>query len=170
MAVTRLRTHRDVEKQTAFEAVLNLLGGVAGSEDVVAFVERKLAAGRGWKFVMVEPVLYAEVVEHLLEHSKRPQKAVRLFTRLFTVLPPDGNEIAASRSELARMASIAPSSVSEIMGELEAVGAVYRRREGRGVRYFVNPLLGTHLAGAARDRAQGEAPPLRLVEPASSDR
>ena len=54
------------------------------------------------------------------------------------------------------------------MGELEAVGAVYRRREGRGVRYFVNPLLGTHLAGAVRDKAQAEAPPLsfRLVEPA----
>ena len=31
---------------------------------------------------------------------------------------------------------------------------------------LVNPRLGTHLAGAARDRAQGEAPPLRLVEPA----
>jgi DNA-binding transcriptional ArsR family regulator len=106
------------------------------------------------------------VVEHLLEHSKRPQKAVRLFTRLFTVLPADGNEITASRSELARMAGIAPSSVSEIMGELEAVGAVYRRREGRGVRYFVNPLLGTHLAGAVRDKAQAEAPMLRLVEPA----
>ena len=26
--------------------------------------------------------------------------------------------------------------------------------------------LGTHLAGAARDKAQVEAPPLRLVEPA----
>ena len=49
------------------------------------------------------------------------------------------------------------------MGELEAIGAVYRRREGRGVRYFVNPRLGTHLAGAGRDRAQAEAPPLRLV-------
>ena len=166
MAVTRLRTRRDVEKQTALEAVRDMLGSVAGTEDIVAFVERKLAAGRGWKFLMVEPVLYAEVVEHLLEHSKRPQKAVRLFTRLFTVLPADGNEITASRSELARMAGIAPSSVSEIMGELEAVGAVYRRREGRGVRYFVNPLLGTHLAGAVRDKAQAEAPMLRLVEPA----
>jgi DNA-binding transcriptional ArsR family regulator len=166
MAVTRLRTRRDVEKQTALEAVRDMLGGVAGTEDIVAFVERKLAADRGWKFLMVEPVLYAEVVEHLLEHSKRPQKAVRLFTRLFTVLPADGNEITASRSELARMAGIAPSSVSEIMGELEAVGAVYRRREGRGVRYFVNPLLGTHLAGAVRDKAQAEAPMLRLVEPA----
>src|SRR4051794_41097432 len=164
MAVTRLRTGRDVAKQAALETVRDMLGEVAGAEDVVAFVERKLAAGRGWKFLMVEPVLYAEVVEHLLEHSKRPQKAVRLFTRLFTVLPPDGNEVTASRSELARLAGIAPCTVSEIMGELEAVGAVYRRKEGRGVRYFVNPLLGTHLAGAARDKAQAEAPRLQLVE------
>ena len=44
------------------------------------------------------------------------------------------------------------------------MGAVYSRREGRGVRYFVNPLLGTHLAGAARDKAQAEAPRLQLVE------
>jgi hypothetical protein len=46
------------------------------------------------------------------------------------------------------------------------VGAVYRRKEGRGVRYYVNPLLGTHLAGAARDKAQAQAPALRLVQPA----
>ena len=52
------------------------------------------------------------------------------------------------------------------MGELESIGAVYRRREGRGVRYFVHPSLGTHLTGAVRDKAQAEAPKLRLVEPA----
>ena len=83
---------------------------------------------------------------------------------MFSVLPPDGNEVTVDREELARMVGIAPGDVSKIMGELEAVGAVYRRREGRGVRYFVNPLLGTHLAGAARDKAQAEAPRLQLVE------
>src|SRR3954451_13525310 len=81
-------------------------------------------------------------------------------------LPPDGNEVLCSREELARVVGSDASHVSKIMGELEAVGAVYRRREGRGVRYFVNPRLGTHLGGAARDRAQGEAPPLRLIQPA----
>jgi DNA-binding transcriptional ArsR family regulator len=113
---------------------------------------------------MVEPRLYADVVEHLTKHSERPHKAVVLFTRLFQLLPPDGNEVQATRAELARLVEIEPQDVSEIMGELEAVGAVYRRKEGRGVRYFVNPLLGTHLAGAARDKAQAEAPRLQLVE------
>src|SRR4051794_2204314 len=59
MAVTRLRTRRDAEKQATLEAVRNMLGNVAGVEDVVAFVERRLAADRGWKFIMVEPRLYA---------------------------------------------------------------------------------------------------------------
>ena len=43
---------------------------------------------------------------------------------------------------------------TEIMGELEAVGAVYRRREGRGVRFFVIAAR-THLAGAP---GQGAGP------------
>src|SRR3954453_8210142 len=128
MAVTRLRTHRDVEKQATLEAFRDMLGSVAGVEDVVAFVERKLAAGRGWKFIMVEPRLYADVVEHLTKHSRRPHKAVVLFTRLFSYLPPDGNEVLADRVELARVVGITPKHVSDIMGELEAVGAVYRRR------------------------------------------
>jgi hypothetical protein len=63
------------------------------------------------------------------------------------------------------MVGITPRAVSEIMGEMEAVGAVYRQREGRGVRYFVHPSLGTHLGGAARDRAQASAPRLRVIEP-----
>ena len=57
------------------------------------------------------------------------------------------------------------------MGELASVGAVTTRRErvagmrgpGRAV-YFMNPNVGTHLAGAARDKAQAEAPRLQLVE------
>src|SRR5215212_6961679 len=164
MPVTRLRTRRDVGDRATLEAVRSMLEGVAGAADLVAHIERKLAATRGWGFVMVDPVAYAEVIAHLRRHSRRPLVAMELFTRLFSYLPPDGNEVLCSREELARVVGSDASHISKIMGELEAIGAVYRRREGRGVRYFVNPLLGTHLAGAARDRAQGEAPPLRLVE------
>jgi CRP-like cAMP-binding protein len=168
MAVTRLRTRRDATEQANLAAIRDMLAEMPGAADLVTIVERKLATTRGWGFVMVEPRLYADVIEHLTKHSRRPQKAVVLFTRLFQLLPADGNEVMADRHDLARMVGCQPRDVSEIMGELEAVGAVYRRKEGRGVRYFVNPLLGTHLAGAVRDRAQAEAPPLklRLVEPA----
>jgi CRP-like cAMP-binding protein len=166
MAVTRLRTRRDATEQANLATIRDMLADVPGAADLVTIVERKLAAARGWGFVMVEPRLYADVIEHLTKYSRRPQKAVVLFTRLFQLLPADGNEVMADRHDLARMVGCQPRDVSEIMGELEAVGAIYRRKDGRGVRYYVNPMLGTHLAGAARDRAQGEAPPLRLVGPA----
>ena len=87
---------------------------------------------------------------------------MQLWARLFAVLPQDSNEVLADREELARAVGCRPQHVSEVMGELEAIGAVYRRKEGRNVRYFVNPMLGTHLTGAMRDKAQTEAPPLRF--------
>ncbi len=163
MAVTRLRTRRDTAEQADLVAVRDVLAGMPGAAELMTIVERRLAATRGWGFVMVDPVAYAEVIAHLRRHSRRPLVAMELFTRLFSYLPPDGNEVVADRDELARVVGCTPPHVSEIMRELEDVGAVYRRRAGRGVRYFVNPRLGTHLAGATRDRAQAEAPPLRLV-------
>ena len=57
---------------------------------------------------MVEPRLYAAVVGHLLEHSRRPQQAVGLWAELFALLPPDGNEVQAGRDELARLVGITP--------------------------------------------------------------
>lgn len=57
-----------------------------------------------------------------------------------------------------------------MLGELEACGAIIRRREkvagmrGPGlVRYFMNPRVATYLAGAERDRAQETAPPVLSV-------
>jgi hypothetical protein len=38
------------------------------------------------------------------------------------------------------------------------------RGPGRAV-YFMNPNVATNLSGGARDKAQAEAPKLRLVEP-----
>jgi DNA-binding transcriptional ArsR family regulator len=170
MSVTRLRTRRSAVEQAALGDTLDVLRSLAGDDGgnlgrAATLVERELSARSGWRFIMVEPRLNAAVVRYLLECSHRPQQAVRLWAELFALLPPDGNEVRASREELARLVGITSRAVTEIMGELEAVGAVYRRKEGRGVRYFVNPVLGTHLGGTARDRAQSEAPALRLVEP-----
>jgi DNA-binding transcriptional ArsR family regulator len=172
MAVVKLRTRRARAAEAGIDrlrsAVLEADDGSAPEivSRVVTLLERELSARSGWRFIMVEPVLYAQVVNYLAEHSRRKLKAVQLWAQLFTTLPPDSNEVLLSREELAQAIGLQPRTVSEIMGELEAIGAVYRRREGRGVRYFVHPKLGTHLTGAIRDKAQAEAPALRLVEPA----
>jgi predicted transcriptional regulator len=87
-----------------------------------------------------------------------------VWSALFQFLPPDGNAIGAGRAEIAATAGCTPADVSRVMRELERIGAVSCRRQGRRVAYEVNPSVGTHLAGAARDKAQAEAPRLQLVE------
>jgi hypothetical protein len=172
MAVIRLRTRRDRGQETALarvrEAILEAGPELPGdmTDRLVYLVDGALRARSGWSFVMIEPDLYDQVVEHLTQCSRRPLVAVRLWGKLFKLLPPDGNQVQATREELAAMVGCTPADVSRIMSDLEALGAVYRQREGRGVHYFVHPKLGTHLAGDARKRAQAEAPKLRLVEPA----
>jgi DNA-binding transcriptional ArsR family regulator len=169
MAVVRLRTRRDSKEQAGLVALrdtLHALTETGAPRDVlgrlVETVERELSARSGWRFVMVEPFLYAQVVAHLAEHSRRKLKAVQLWAQLFTALPPDSNEVQLNREELGRAVGLQPRTVTEIMGELETIGAVYRKRRGREVRYYVNPRLGTHLRGELRDQAQADAAELRL--------
>jgi hypothetical protein len=111
------------------------------------------------------------VAVHALDPA---QEALAVWALLFTAMRRDTGEVVLTRDEIAERLGTSPSNVSHVLGELERVNALIRRREpspgvrGQGsLRIFVNPRVGTHLAGAARDRAQGEAPPLRLVEPAS---
>jgi hypothetical protein len=166
--VRRLRTWPDRRAATAIVRLRGALDELPGlSDDLVARVgtllDRHERSRNRWHFVMVEPNLYHEVVVRLAGNSKRPLLAVKLWSLLFSKLPDDSNEVLADRNELARELGCGPAHVSEVMSELEELGAVYRRKEGRGVRYLVHPSFGTHLTGAVRDRAQAEAPPLRLV-------
>src|SRR3954451_2665910 len=131
MAVVRLRTHRDAKEQISLEALRGVLQDMAAAGApssvvgrLVAVVERELASRRGWGFVMVEPNLNAEVVAHLAKHSRRKLTAVQLWARLFESLPPDSNEVLADRSDLARAVRCSPAHISEIMRELEGIGAV----------------------------------------------
>ena len=135
-------------------------------DDLVARVgtllDRHERSESGWSFIMVEPNLYHAVTVALLDGPdvKRPKLAVKLWSLLFSKLPPDSNDVQATREELAKELGCRPAAISEVMGELEKLGAVYRRQEGRAVRYLVHPKFGTHLKGVVRDRAQAEAPPL----------
>jgi hypothetical protein len=129
---------------------------------VGTLLDRHERSESGWSFIMIEPNLYHAVNEALLEgeNVRRPKLAARLWSLLFSKLPPDSNDVQASREELAAELRCKPNDISEAFGELEKLGAVYRRREGRGVRYHVHPKFGTHLKGGIRDKAQAEAPPL----------
>jgi hypothetical protein len=143
---------------------------------LVAALDRLTPSEGRWPFVMISPEQNAAVVRWLQENSRYPVLAVRLWSELFTVLRRDTGEIMLTRDELAERVGATPDEVSCVMRELADKGAVITHRErvagmrgpGRAV-YLMNPNVGTHLAGAARDRAQAEAPPLRLVERVSSE-
>jgi CRP-like cAMP-binding protein len=176
--ILRHRTARDRLRAPEAEELRRLVTEHPGlperaRSEIVAAIDRETASEAGWTFVMLSPSQNRAVVSWLLEHSRRPRKAVELWVLLFEHLRRDTGEIALTRDELATAIGVAAEDVSRLMGELESVGAISRRHEkvrglrGRGrVIYFMNPRVGTHLAGAARDRAQSEAPLLRLVEPA----
>jgi hypothetical protein len=132
---------------------------------IVAAIDRETAAEREWTFVMISPAQNALVVDQIMQMTVRPALTVRLWAKLFLHLRMDTGEVVASREELAAEVGTQARHVSTAMGELENMGALIRRKEGRRSRWFMNPRVGTHLAGAARDKAQASAPALRLVEP-----
>ena len=146
---------------------------------LIGQIDRKTAARNGWTFVMLSPDQNEAVVSYLAEHSSRPLVALRLWALCFKHLRNDTGEIMLRRVEIADKLREEPRHVSRIMGELEKIGAIIRRRERVGgmrgpglVRYFMNSVVGTHLTGEARDKAQAEAPsgPLLRVMEGGADR
>jgi len=139
-----------------------------------AHIDRLTASRKGWTFIMLSPDQNAAVVDYLAAHSSRPLVALRLWALLFQHVDGDTGAVTLRRSEIAGRLGVAADDVSRVMGELVTVGAIIRHRErvpglrGAGMTtYLMNPVVGTHLAGAARDKAQADAPPgplLRLME------
>jgi hypothetical protein len=130
----------------------------------------KVADENEWTFVMLSPAQNEAVVAWLLDHSSRPQKAVRLWAALFRHLRRDTGEIMLTREQMAEGIGENLPNVSRIMTELEGIGAITRQRlkvagmRGPGVvRYFMNPNIATHLPKTRRGKAQAKAPKLTLV-------
>jgi hypothetical protein len=140
--------------------------------EIVAAIDRQTASEARWTFVMLSPEQNAAVMRWLRQNSRQPTMALALWGELFTALRADTGEILLTRDELADRVGVGPGEVSRVMHELADIGAIIIRREkvpgmrGRGrAVYLMNPNVGTHLTGAVRDKAQAEAPKLRLVEP-----
>jgi DNA-binding transcriptional ArsR family regulator len=123
-------------------------------------------APQEWTFIMISPNQNAAVVRWLTENSKRPLIAARLWARLFEVIRNDTGEVMASRSDLAAHLGVEPRTLSELMTELASINAIRRERIGRGVRYFMNTNVATHIPGSAARKAAREAdgPLLRIMD------
>lgn len=133
--------------------------------DMLRTIERHVPASTAsdWTFPRLSPHQFTAVHRWLRQNSARPVQAVALWGELFPILDGRTGEILATRAELAKLVGCEPRHVSELMTELERIGAVIRKRDGRTVRYFMNPNVATSLPARARTRAQAAAPTLRLV-------
>lgn len=112
-------------------------------------------------FVMLHPLQNAAVSRWLRENSKRPIAAMALWIELFTAVHPTTGEVLLSRADLAERVGILPRDVSSIMTELVSINAITRSKEGRRVRYVMNPHVATHIASPeARHEAREKSGPL----------
>ena len=113
MPVVKLRTPRDRERSDRLRAARAFLSNIAGDDQllgrVIGQIDRELAPGGGWRFVMTEPDLNTFVVDSLALTSKRPIKAMRLWAHLIPsalavdcfgpLAPGDGGEPVGHRDE-----------------------------------------------------------------------
>lgn len=134
---------------------------------VLEEIESNTKSERSWLFIMVNSEQNSAVVDYLAKASPRPMLAARIWACLLDSVRVDSGEVLKTRAEIAARVGANVRDVSRVMTVLERVNAVIRKPDGRGVRYFVNSNVGTHLPGAARDRAQladGELPLLLVLD------
>ncbi len=169
--IHRFRSRRDRLEESQADVVRQGLLDLGEAHDipwealgrVVAALDQVTVSGKKWTFVMLSPQQNAAVVQWLRQNSKRPLAAVAVWAEMFTAMRMDTGEIMLARAELAERVGILPRHLSSIVSEMVSIGAIARRRDGRGVRYFMNPTVATHLTGKAREAAQDAAPQLSLV-------
>jgi DNA-binding MarR family transcriptional regulator len=148
------------------QLVLELDGiGPDAAGRLVAAIDRETRPEGEWRFVLLDAERNSFVVTELLERSTRPQTAVKVWNRLQLHLRHDTNEIVATRDQLAREVGAHPNHVTNVLAELEAMGAVERRKVGRAVTLTLNARVATHATGMTRALLQQEAPELRRLPP-----
>ena len=123
-----------------------------------------------WIFAMISPTQNFAVLEWLRKHSKRPQVATSVWGLLLTGLRPDTGEILLTRAQIADRVGVLPRDLSSIITELASINAIRREKEGRRVRYFLNPSIATHIPGPeARKAAREAAGPLLVLMQGGKD-
>lgn len=151
---------RDAERmdrarsRQARQAVLDLALPEVVRSQVLDAIDAGTVSESKWRYVMLGIEENLAVMRFLQEKARRPSVAMVLWADILASLRWDTGEVVDSRKVLAERANVEARYVSEIMSLLEGVGVMRRERDGRGVRYFLNSNVGTHLTGALRDRVQ----------------
>jgi hypothetical protein len=130
---------------------------------LLSLIDRHTAASKGWTFVMLSPTQHRAVSHWIRRHARRPGVSSDLWSEFFCHLRMDTGEIVMDRKQMMEAAEASSSHVSNALSELVKIGALIRHQEGREVRWFMNPNIGTCLTGKAREDAQRSAPTLQVV-------
>jgi len=125
--------------------------------------KNKLNDYNTWTFIMISPEQNNAVVQWLATNSKRRIEAMQLWSMLFEYVHRETGQIMLSRQEIANKINISLNDISRIMSELESINAILKKKEGRGVIYYMNPNVANHYSQEIRKEAQKSAPTLKLI-------
>ncbi|MDI2113960.1 replication/maintenance protein RepL [Commensalibacter nepenthis] len=124
----------------------------------------KLNDPNTWTFIMISPEQNLAVVNWLTSKSKRPLNAVKLWALLFDNVHRETGQIMLTRQEIADELKIQSANVTRIMTELESINAIFKKKNGRGVVYYMNPNVANHYPQEIREKLQKEAKKLKLLD------
>jgi hypothetical protein len=169
-AVTKLSEERAKHRKDEARQIVQQVRRLGLDAETLAKIDAAAKAhaqsSENWIFVMLSPAQNAEVIDWLQSNSKRPHKAVMVWARILEHLRLDTGEIMATRQELANRVGVDARDLSKIITELASINAIRREKEGRKVRYFLNPGIATHVPNPAKRKAAREeaGPLLKLME------
>ncbi len=164
-AVTKLSLARAKKREQKARDFAQMARNMGLDDETLAKIDAKTKehaqSPEKWIFIMLSAAQNDEVIEWLQEHSKRPHKAQRVWSTVLRNLRIDTGEILQTRQELAARVGVTPQNLSQIMTELASINAIRREKDGRQVKYYLNPNIATHQGNAvARSAAREEAGPL----------
>ena len=162
--------------EVARQAVLDLDLPPMATEDMMIIIARHEDGGQlvNWRFVMISPAQCLAVWEAIrdLPANDRPKQVRHIFDYILTHVEVNTGAVVLTREELAEKINAEPCTVSTLMGTLEKMGVIYRRRikvsgmRGPGmVRYYLNPHVAWNDKLERREVAAKQVPlPFAVID------
>jgi CRP-like cAMP-binding protein len=126
--------------------------------EMIALIARRTVSTTAWRFVMVHPQRDFEIVQWIARNARRTPTSHLLWSVIKGNLHSGTNQVLMSRAQMMQATGASSAHVSEALSEFARIDVLQRHKEGREVRWFLNPRIATHQSGAARDDAQRIAP------------